>query len=128
MRGRRGLPILTGMMIAPALLALLFAGTFPASAGAAPDSAAPASERPKAPRTPPGDRLAGDPCGAGGLLHLVGGPAPDSATLDEIRGADGPPLRIRVIRPGQPVTMDHFPGRLNILLDPTGTVLGLRCG
>lgn len=111
------------MTIAPALLALLLAGTAPASVGNAD-----AGDAPKAPRTPPGEPLSGDPCGAAGFSHLVGGPAPDSTMIDDMRADDGPPARIRVIRPGRPVTLDHFPGRLNILLDPSGTVQSLRCG
>lgn len=120
------------MLTVLALLALLLAGT--ASADPAPDladpggAAASGGTAPEAPRPPPVDRLAGDPCGAAGLAHLVGGPAPDGPLLDEIRAGDGPPSRVRVIRPGQPVTMDHWPGRLNILLDSGGTVLALRCG
>jgi hypothetical protein len=67
-------------------------------------------------------------CGADRLDHLPGGPAPDAATLEAIRSAPGGPSRLRVIRPGQPVTMDHVPRRLNILLGEDGLVAGLRCG
>jgi hypothetical protein len=67
-------------------------------------------------------------CGAEALAHLVGAPAPDDAALAAIRSAPDGPMRVRVIRPGQPVTMDHLPRRLNILLDVDGKVIGLRCG
>jgi len=65
-----------------------------------------------------------DPCGALALQHLVGEPVPDAEALARIEG----PQRIRVIRPGDMITMDHIPGRLNIELDETGVVRALRCG
>jgi hypothetical protein len=67
-------------------------------------------------------------CGGDRLGHLVGGPAPDAAGLEAIRSGADAPSRLRVIGPGQPLTMDHMPRRLNILLDADGTVIGLRCG
>jgi len=65
-----------------------------------------------------------DPCGARDLQHLVGQPVPSAEALAGIEG----PLRIRVIRPGDMVTMDHIPGRLNFELDTADTVRALRCG
>lgn len=35
---------------------------------------------------------------------------------------------VRWMRPGQPVTMDYSPGRLNIDLDFNGIVAGFSCG
>ena len=67
---------------------------------------------------------ADDPCRALALQDLIGAPAP---SVDEIRAMGGP-QRIRVIRPGQPVTMDHVPVRLNVLVDEDGIVQSLRCG
>lgn len=64
---------------------------------------------------------AGDPCGANRLSHLVGAPLPDIETLDT-------PGRVRVIRPGDRVTMDMLPDRLNIHLDEDDIVVQLRCG
>ena len=72
--------------------------------------------------------LGEDPCGAGAFEHLIGQPPPDEAALAEMRAAEGAPRRIRVIRPGQPVTMDHAPTRLNIEVDSSGLVVRLRCG
>jgi hypothetical protein len=69
---------------------------------------------------PPGE----DPCGAQPLQHLVGHPVPDAESLEALEG----PARIRVIRPGQAVTMDHVPSRLNIELDENDIVVRLRCG
>jgi len=65
-----------------------------------------------------------DACGAEQLAHLIGQPVPDAAALAAIEG----PARIRVIRPGQAVTMDHAPARLNIELDKNDIVARLRCG
>lgn len=65
-----------------------------------------------------------DPCHAGALDYLIGQPVPDSETLAALEG----PRRVRVIGPGDAVTMDHVPGRLNIETDEDGIVLRLRCG
>lgn len=65
-----------------------------------------------------------DPCGAEALAHLLGKPAPDAEALEEL----DTPGRIRVIAPGQPVTMDYIETRLNIELDENGLVALLRCG
>lgn len=65
-----------------------------------------------------------DPCHAGALAHLIGKPVPDAETLAALVG----PKRLRVIGPGDAVTMDHMPQRLNIETDNAGIVLRLRCG
>jgi hypothetical protein len=46
---------------------------------------------------------------------------------DDARYAAGA-MRARVIRPGQAVTMDADPQRLNIEVDETGRIRRLRCG
>ena len=46
---------------------------------------------------------------------------------DDARYAAGA-MRTRVIRPGQAVTMDADPQRLNIEVDETGRIRRLRCG
>jgi hypothetical protein len=46
---------------------------------------------------------------------------------DDARYAAGA-MRVRVIRPGQAVTMDADPQRLNIEVDETGRIRRLRCG
>lgn len=117
---RRGLvPILQGMSpLALFLLLLTFGAPGDPGNGKLPPGIG------KSPFGPAGDAA----CGADALGHLVGGPAPDDAALQAMRAAADGPARIRVIRPGQPVTMDHFPRRLNILLDDTGRVIRLRCG
>jgi hypothetical protein len=35
---------------------------------------------------------------------------------------------VRVIEPGQPVTMDYNPERLNIDVNERGAIIGLKCG
>lgn len=35
---------------------------------------------------------------------------------------------VRVIEPGQPVTMDYSPHRLNINVNERGAITGLKCG
>jgi hypothetical protein len=61
------------------------------------------------------------PCGAEGMGYLIG---------QDIRGVDTESLaeRVRVISPGDMVTMDHRPDRLNIDLDASGIIVALRCG
>ncbi|MCA0921251.1 I78 family peptidase inhibitor [Pseudooceanicola nanhaiensis] len=41
------------------------------------------------------------------------------------REHDGP---IRVLKPGDMMTMDHNPRRLNVILDRRGNMVGVRCG
>jgi len=60
-------------------------------------------------------------CGAEALQALVG----QSETV--LEGADLPAL-VRVIRPGDAVTLDFNPVRLNVELDGDGTITKLYCG
>jgi hypothetical protein len=62
-----------------------------------------------------------DTCGAAKFASLIGQPV--SRFSAEAR--QGP---ARVIRPGQPVTMDYGPLRLNVLLDADDRIVGLSCG
>ncbi len=34
----------------------------------------------------------------------------------------------RVIRPGQPVTSEHFTSRINLILNPADQIVEVRCG
>ena len=61
-----------------------------------------------------------DPCGAKGYSSLLGSPLA-AVTLP----AD---LNDRVIRPGEAVTLDYDPTRLNLELDANGIIIGLSCG
>lgn len=62
-----------------------------------------------------------DTCGAAGLASLIGQPVSRFSTQTR----QGP---ARVIRPGQPVTMDYNPLRLNVLLDADDRIVGVSCG
>jgi hypothetical protein len=62
-----------------------------------------------------------DSCGAGARDYLIGQP------IDEIHLASLGEY-VRVIRPGDMVTMDFRADRLNIELDEEDVILRLRCG
>lgn len=62
-----------------------------------------------------------DTCGRKAYAELIGQP---ETVLEGVAFA-GP---VRVIRPGQPVTMDLVPARLNIALDADDIIAGLSCG
>ena len=64
---------------------------------------------------------ADDTCGAAGLASYIGQPA---SALDTARFANP----VRVIRPGDMVTMDFNPQRLNFELDDQGEIARIRCG
>ena len=64
---------------------------------------------------------ADDTCGASGLVSYIG---QDASVLDAARVANP----IRVIRPGDAVTMDFNAQRLNFELDELGEVERIRCG
>ena len=61
-----------------------------------------------------------DACGASGYQSLVGAPLA-AATFPA--GID-----LRLINPGEAVTMDFRADRLNVELDATGTIQRVRCG
>jgi len=59
-------------------------------------------------------------CGADKLQDMLGRPLSElSLPADRM---------VRVIRPGEAVTMDYFPERLDIELDDQDTVIRVRCG
>ena len=67
---------------------------------------------------PPGDPR--DACGASGYQSLVG------ANIAVVSlPAD---LNDRIIRPGDAVTMDFNPERINFRLDDTGRIIAIDCG
>lgn len=71
-----------------------------------------------APEIPSGDA---DTCGAAQHAGLIGGPG------EAISGLSFPGP-VRVIRPGQPVTMDFSAQRINFELDDAGAVFRITCG
>ncbi len=67
-----------------------------------------------------------DACNAAAARALVGRPA-TAALLAEARRLTGA-RRVRPIRPGDVVTMDYSPERLNIHIDADGKVDRFACG
>ncbi len=63
-----------------------------------------------------------DECNARSQRGLIGGPIEDMAAVS----AAAP--KVRFIRPGDAVTMDVQPDRLNIRLDENGVVQEVYCG
>ena len=71
--------------------------------------------------TPPADPAAADTCNMAQYMTLVGKPATDPAV-------PAASTTVRIIKPGDQVTMDFNAARLNIDVDAAGNVSGLRCG
>ena len=69
----------------------------------------------------------GDSCGARDLRSLIGQPA-SAAQGVRIVGASGAAVPIRVIGPGDAVTEDFNPTRVNLRTDAAGTITGIDCG
>lgn len=67
-----------------------------------------------------------DPCDPSGVQALVGEQATDEV-IEQARIDAGAQI-VRTLRPDQVVTMEYRAGRLNIDVDDTGTITGLRCG
>tara|TARA_R110002072_G_scaffold277711_1_gene439447 strand:+ start:438 stop:740 length:303 start_codon:yes stop_codon:yes gene_type:complete len=70
---------------------------------------------------PPDFDTVADSCGAEAREYLIGQPIGE-VDLDTLART------IRTIRPGQPITMDHRPDRLNLDLDGDGAIVRLWCG
>ena len=83
--------------------------------------AACATVAPEASNPPPEDS-----CGAIGLADLQGQVRSDSLVAEVGRRTAG--RRVRWIRPGDAVTMDYSPERLNIHLDARDRIERLSCG
>lgn len=71
--------------------------------------------------TPPADPAAADTCNMAQYMALVGKPATDSAV-------PAASATVRIIKPGDQVTMDFNAARLNIDIDAAGNISGVRCG
>lgn len=82
-------------------------------------------------------------CAASALPVQAGPIAPDSCSLAltarfvgaravaEVRSAVGQiarPHPVRWIAPGQAITLDHNPERLNVIVDENGRIAVMRCG
>lgn len=66
-----------------------------------------------------------DQCGASKLGRYLG-KHPSDRTLAAIR-ALAKPAQVRITRPGQPVTMDYRPDRLNIDIGENGRIKRFHC-
>lgn len=71
--------------------------------------------------TPPAAVTPADTCNMAQYTALIGKPATDPAV--PVGSAT-----VRIIKPGDQVTMDFSEARLNIELDAAGNVATLRCG
>ena len=70
--------------------------------------------------TPPG-LPENDTCNAAPYAGLIG---QDASVLETVLIMQ----RIRILRPGQPMTMDFWPGRINIMIDDDERIERLFCG
>lgn len=100
--------------------ALLFASTLMLALGAC---ATQASSDGAAATTPP---AADARCNADAVQSAVG----QQATAEAIEQArkDAGASTVRTLKPDQPTTMEYLEGRLNLLVDESGTITGARCG
>lgn len=93
---------------------------------------APPAQSPDPAETPP-PGIAGaaselaDNCDANAGQDLVGEDGTDEAVVERARSAAGAET-VRVLRPGQPATMDFRGDRLNVLVDEDGRIAELHCG
>lgn len=69
--------------------------------------------------TTPGDP--NDACGASGLASLIGQPESVAAAMTFAQP-------VRILHPGDAMTMDFNPARLNILIDAKGRIEKIHCG
>ncbi|MDP3495247.1 MAG: I78 family peptidase inhibitor [Hyphomonadaceae bacterium] len=87
-----------------------------------PAIAAPSMPDQTPPTTPPAtDPALADTCNMAQYASLIGKPATDA-------GVPPASASVRIIKPGDQVTMDFSPTRLNVDLDTAGVIIALRCG
>lgn len=115
-------------LLAPIALAALLGGC------AAPGKGNPATGPAGSPNAPaqgtsyspmPSDAPASD-CDSDGVQNMLGQPYSDSVG-ETVRQRSGSRV-IRLLRPGQVMTMEYDPSRINIILDAKGAIQALRCG
>ena len=122
---RSPFPLALGAVMAVALCAC--ASTRDDEAFSAPATeATPGTATGEAPAaTPPGDASA--QCNAAAAKAFVGREATE-ATVAEAQTAAGATGAVRVIKPGQPVTMDFRGDRLNVEVDERNGIVRITCG
>jgi len=105
----------------PFLAVLALAACEAPTGGSAPADPAPAPGADPGVPAPVLPSPADDTCGASGLATYIG---QEASILDAARFANP----VRVIRPGDMVTMDFNPQRLNFELDALDEIARIRCG
>ena len=121
---RSPFPVALAAVLAVALCAC--ASTRDDDASSAPPAAAAGTTTSEAPTaTPPGDASA--QCNAAAAKAFIGREATE-ATVAEAQTAAGATGAVRVIKPGQPVTMDFRGDRLNVEVDERNGIVRLTCG
>lgn len=73
-----------------------------------------------------GSSGAGGQCNADGVQSAVG-KSLTQALLDQLRTQSGSGTA-RALKPGEMITMEYMPTRLNVLVDAKNTVTAVRCG
>lgn len=91
----------------------------------APEPASPAPAAAEAPQ-PVTDAQAPMTCDADAVQSLVGQEATEAVVAQAT--ADSGSASVRVLKPGQPATMDYRQDRLNIATDEAGVIEQLSCG
>jgi peptidase inhibitor I78 family protein len=94
----------------------------PAASASSENVPAPAETAPPA---TPGDMAA--QCNAGAAQSFVGKDATDT-NVGGAKGAAGAKGDVRVIKPGQAVTMDYRGDRLNVEVDDHDAIVRITCG
>lgn len=85
-----------------------------------------AQPQPAVPAAPPPPMIAPNQCREDAAKFAVG-KAADAKLAEEARVKAGA-VRVRVVRPGQMVTMEFDPSRLTLDVDAAGRVVSARCG
>lgn len=78
----------------------------------------PVENVPAVPPVPPPEQ---DTCGAGPYGYLVG---QDATALERVLIM----RQVRIIRPGQPITMDYRAERINFQIGPEESITAITCG
>ena len=116
---------LTTVLMPLALTALLAGCVPPGSGGPAADVAAPPGDSSSASYAPTLDSPSSD-CDAAPVQSMIGQPYSDSVG-ESVRQRSSSHA-VRLLKPGEVMTMEYNPTRINIILDDKGAIGALRCG
>jgi hypothetical protein len=100
----------------------LAACSTPGSQSTTPISSSPSRETNDAPFNRPGSAT----CNAQAVQNLVGQKYSSAHDGDLRAGASV--TQLRILRPGQVMTMEYNPSRLNVILEKNDVISALRCG